>query len=135
MSILNSFINFAEGSSDILITRKRVEEEIVFFDKGPLHLCFQAENKDPNYFRMLLPIDGEEEKGNLDSLYKRYVEISTGVKVGKVIIVQNKVWLSVELFTYDSNSDSDMAQLFRRMIGVLEYMFNEYKKKDGTTEQ
>lgn len=133
MSILNSFISFAEESSDIQITQKRIEEGIVFFDKGPLHLYFQAEDKDPNFFRMLLPIDGEVEKGNMDSLYKRYVEISTDVKVGKVIIVKNKVWLSVEQFTYDT--DSDMTQLFRRMMGVLEYMFNEYKNEDGTTEQ
>lgn len=121
MSLYNSFIKFAKTSPDIIITGENKEFGLVFFDKESLHLCFQVEDKDPNFLRILLPITIDLDNNS----YKQFVELSTNVKVGKVIVAEDRVWFAVEQFMYDLDSES--PSLYRRMIGAIEYMFNQYK--------
>lgn len=127
MSIYEIFNQFAESNSDIIVTG-RVDKQFVFFDIGEIHYCFQAEENDPNYFRILLRIDEEETEENANDVHRRCVTTSTNVKCGKAIIVNKKVWFTVEQIYYSTIENQTL--LFRRMISILDYMYNSYNDEN-----
>ena len=84
---------------------------------------------DPVYFRIMLPIVEKINQDNRNQILERVVKVSSSYKVGKVITVGQNVWISAEVFIYNTyNSDL----LFARLIDVLDSMLNQYREScDG----
>ena len=84
---------------------------------------------DPVYFRIMLPIVEKIVDSQKKQILERVVKVSSSYKVGKVITVGENVWISAEVFIYNTyNSDL----LFARLIDVLDSMLNQYREScDG----
>lgn len=81
---------------------------------------------DPVFFRIMLPIVDTINDTNRSDILKRVVKISSSFKVGKVITVGENIWISAEVFIYNTENTN---LLFARLIDVLDSMFDQYRKE------
>ena len=83
-----------------------------------LNYIFISDPEDPYYFRIMLP-NVSPYNNDLEFLNK-CLECTTGVKVAKVLLIDNTIWLSCEQFIYSSNG---FADLYKRSISTLQYLY------------
>lgn len=107
------------------ITPQKVSPNILRFEKEGLNFVFQGDlADDPSYYRLMLP-DIDSDLDDMPSVYEKAVQISSSYKVGKCIVIEGKVWLTVEGFAYDAKS---VTFLVARLINVLKDMINAYRE-------
>ena len=129
MNFLDSFFAFINKQADVTGIR-RGDAYSIFFDKDRLHYYFYHDaSSDPYFFRIMLPRIEDVTEQNHSVIYDKCTTISTDFKVGKAIIIQGQVWLSVEVFVYDNTEN--VSLLFDRMISVLQLMFEKYKNQNN----
>lgn len=106
------------------ITPQKVSSNLLRFETEGLNFVFQGDlAEDPGYYRLMLP-DIESELDNMPNIYEKAVNISSSYKVGKCIIIDGKVWLTVEGFANDTKS---VTFSVARLISVLKDMINAYR--------
>lgn len=106
------------------ITPQKVSSNILRFETEGLQFLFQGDlAEDPSYYRLMLP-DIDSDLDNMHSIYEKAVKISSSYKLGKCIIIEGKVWLTVEGFAFDAKS---VTFLLARLITVLKDMINAYR--------
>lgn len=126
--MIAKFLDFItqKGASDI----RRYENTLSFVFNNHYYLFSYDEIADANYIRLLLP--DVETSTTIDAdIRKTMIEISTEYKVIKAIELDNKVWLSTEVFVYSTNN---IEQLFQRIIELMESVLEIYhgKRKEQT---
>ena len=80
---------------------------------------------DPVYFRIMLPIVETIDDANRHDVLERIVKVTSSYKVGKVITVGQNVWISAEVFIYNTDKSD---YLFARLIDVLDSMLTQYRE-------
>lgn len=80
---------------------------------------------DPAFFRIMLPIVETIDEAKRDQILERIVKVSSSYKVGKVITVGQNVWISAEVFIYNTDKSD---YLFARLIDVLDSMLTQYRE-------
>lgn len=115
---LKAFLRLNNLTSDYVSGKT----DLLLFSIGGLnYLAEYNKEVDPAFFRIMLPnIDAYSQEKNemLNNLTSSY-------KAGKVLVIDNKVWLSVETLVY---GNVDASALFHRMITILRDMINEYRR-------
>lgn len=115
---LKAFLRLNNLTSDYVSGKT----DLLLFSIGGLnYLAEYNKEVDPAFFRIMLPnIDAYSQEKNemLNNLTSSY-------KAGKVVVIDNKVWLSVETLVY---GNVDASALFHRMITILRDMINEYRR-------
>ena len=102
-----------EGSSSMISFSINDLNYLFIFDK----------NSDPAFIQMMLPKVGQYTDWN-DSLRN----INESYKSGKVLVINNEIWFSVENFIY---GNVDAPALFSRMISILRDMINNYRRNNN----
>ena len=84
------------------------------------------DSKDPNYFRIALPVvDRLDESNRISHVQDTLSNLNFKFKVGKGCLVGKDVWLFCEAFVY---SKENIEKLFERAIIVLNQYYHEYNK-------
>ena len=102
-----------EGSSSMISFSINDLNYLFIFDK----------NSDPAFIQMMLPKVGQYTDWN-DSLRN----INESYKSGKVLVINNEIWFSVENFIY---GNVDAPALFSRMISILRDLINNYRRNNN----
>ncbi len=85
------------------------------------HMFFTSDEKDDLYFRILLP-NIYEVKGNRDKVLEACNTISRDLKVVKAFIVDDSVFLSIEMFV---DSTPEIGDYFERCCEILAAAFDK----------
>lgn len=102
------------------------------FTNNGLHYIFDAPGaSDPYFFRLLLPGVEQATVDNVQFLQQKALRLSSEKKVAKAYILGNSVWISADCFVY---GDSNINQLFERVIYLLEQSINSYRNDSNQTE-
>lgn len=117
----NEFYKYISSSNNISIKDK--DENTISFENNGLNYLFVYDKSDPFYIRLMLPkiIDIDAFKGNVHTMINDY---NTKYKAIKLTIISESLWLSIEQFVY---SKDRLADLFSRMISILETVFSNIK--------
>lgn len=110
-------------------TAKYVDDSISLLKFNIDGLNYLAEynpDKDPTYFRIMLPYIDLFEDSLSEILMNRMLKISTTYKVGKFLLFEKSVWLSAEVFIGDTSASS---VILPRMISLLRDMLNAYREE------
>lgn len=100
--------------------------DVVFKSEGKVYLII-ADEKDPNYFRLIFPnfwsIDSEAERQKVLVA----ADYATGrTKVAKVHTVQNNVWASTEMFF---GKPEQFKEVFSRAMSALQASVANFVEK------
>jgi len=103
------------------------DAQSITFKLKDLNYVFYYEEKDSNYFRIVLPNIFELTEENKDKLTRVINDLNLLYKVVKLIILNDKnVWITADSFVY---SRDNIERLFRRLIAVDEMVFYEFNKR------
>lgn len=98
--------------------------DVVFKAEGLTLIVFAAED-DEAYFRVVVPnfwnIENEEER---DRAIRAANEVTAQMKVGKIQVVNDNVWASVELLLDPIES---FAKVFPRCVRILTTSMSEFR--------
>ncbi|MBR5170768.1 MAG: hypothetical protein IKW85_09405 [Muribaculaceae bacterium] len=117
--LLEHFKNFAEDKG---ITYSFINSEMIHFKKNNLDYIFQVDDRDKPYFRIILPNLLEVTDNNRNQIRNYIAEVNVEFKVGKIVEVDNSLWITAEMFVY---SHLGIDSLFERLIEML----NEFHKR------
>ena len=123
------FLDFItkKGASNI----ERKADFLTFKYNNHFYIFSYDPQSDSNFIRLILP-DIEPSDTIDESVRKTMIEVSTEYKVIKVVEVEEKVWLSAELFVF---STENIDVLFQRILDLMENALNIYheKRKEQST--
>ena len=94
------------------------------FTYNGLFFVFIYEENDPNYVRLILP--GIAEKDKISNIEEVLNEYNSDYKAMKMTILNNNILFSIEQFIY---SKERVNEMFARMINVLEFAINNFRRK------
>ena len=118
---LKAFLNL----NQIQFKSIKGNRNVITFSIGNLNfLAEYNKEQDPTFFRMMLPCVAKFEN-NPNTSIQIIKSITSRYKCGKVIIIGDYIWLSVESFIF---GNIDAPNLFSIMIKVLRDMINEYRR-------
>ncbi len=134
MNIYKSFEKFIKGVPTINITDKNENDDVfrISFSYMEKNYVLFYDPKDPEYYRLMLPIIGtvNQSESNYKKVLAELIHLTTRYKVGKAILLnENEVWLSYEQIILDIDGEYD--SLFIRSINVLSKMLDEFRNFNG----
>ena len=98
----------------------------IYFERNGLQYIFSYDKNDPYYFRVILPNILKVTSENKLKILELINSINLKFKVAKSVIVNDEnVWVSVELFSYSMNN---IEELFDRIFILYESVLDEYKE-------
>lgn len=117
----NEFYKYLAASN---ISVKYKDESSISFENKEINYLFVYDKSDPFYIRLVLPriIDVSDFNTDIHAMINDY---NTKYKAIKLTIVNDSLWLSIEQFVY---SKDKLADLFARMISILEIVFLNIKE-------
>lgn len=109
------------------------DDGLIIFDYEEKKLVFCYNESDAYYFRFISPLQtvvaAEETPRHFDIINR----INLNYKVGKLAIVDGRIWAFVEQFTY---SEENIEVLFERCIKVINQMIDElYEEIEKSSEE
>lgn len=108
------------------IDDKHSNDTHVFFTAIQLHFIAEYDpSQDPTYFRMLLPDIDSIDNECKSKIFDIVMDINSRYKVGKIIVLDNRLWITVDNFIY---GEWDVSPLFARDIAVARDMINDYRR-------
>lgn len=112
-------------SNDIEVQNEK-DGTAIYFERNTLQYIFNCEKSDPYYFRIILPNILKVTSDNKQEILQLVNSVNLKFKVAKSVIVEDEnVWVSVELFAYSMNN---IDELFNRAFILHETVLNEYKE-------
>jgi len=104
---------------------KKSEEYNCIFNYDKLIFAFECFEDDPYYFRISIPNIFQLNESNKEWAIKELNDLSTKIKVARLIRVENDLWAVADEFVY---SMDNIEYLFQRTISCLKTLYNELKK-------
>lgn len=120
-SMMTSFIKYL---TSIGITPIRQDNSSISFEHESLKYLFVYEDKDPYYFRLILPNIINVTNDNEQKIKDIINSMNIKFKVVKNVIVDTSVWVSIEQFVY---SKENIEELFKRSISLLETLIENFR--------
>lgn len=138
MNIYKSFEKFIKGAPTINITDKNENDDVfrISFSYMEKNYVLFYDPKDPEYYRLMLPVIGtvNQSEPDYNKVLAELISLTTMYKVGKAILLnENEVWLSYEQIILDI--DGEYGSLFSRSINVLSKMLDDYRNFITTTNE
>ena len=118
---------FQSYLSSIGVNVKEGNETTISFENNGLQYLFMTDKDDPYYFRLLLPNIVSISKENESKIISIINSSNAKFKVAKAIILNDKVWISVEQFVY--SKDNTINDLFNRALHLLETFIKDFRKE------
>jgi hypothetical protein len=87
----------------------------IHFKYEGINLYFTVDNNDQRYFRLIMPNIYQLE-GNRTKVLEAINTVSRDLKVIKAYLIEDRLWLAVELFI---DSTPELEDFFPRCMGLL----------------
>lgn len=97
--------------------------DIVSFANNNINYMCAFDQNDGNFFQFLIP-DIEPSQDIDDQIKQKVDRLSKEVKVAKIFIIRDQVWISVESFVY---SYENLTNLIERLLGVGAETLRRYR--------
>lgn len=121
--MLNSFIDYLNSISAKF---EKEGDSVISFEKNKLNYMFVCDEKDPYYFRLILPNILKISSENKERASEVMNQMNSQIKVAKAVVVDDGIWVSVEQFAYSLDK---INNLFNRSIQVLEVFISYFRKE------
>lgn len=118
--MLNQFLDYLNS---IGVKFAKGDDSVISFEKDGLVYMFICDEKDPYYFRLILPNIGDikEDDPRVSNVVN---QMNLQIKAAKAVVLDKKIWVSVEQFVYSADKIND---LFKRSIQVLEVFVANFR--------
>ena len=90
--------DFTHFLSSMGIDPKDTTDETISFEYNGLSYLFVSDKSDPYYIRLILPNIENISNANEIDVYKNINHYNNKFKAVKMSVVENSIWLSIELF-------------------------------------
>lgn len=117
---------FQSYLASIGVNVKEGNDTTISFENKGLQYLFLTDNTDPYYFRLILPNIANISEENRSKITQIINTSNSKFKVAKTIILDDKVWVSVEQFVYSTENIND---LFHRALQLLETFIGDFRKE------
>lgn len=117
---------FQSYLSSIGVNVKEGNDTTINFEYNGLQYLFLTDQTDPYYFRLILPniaVLSDENKSKIPQVVN---SSNSKFKVAKAIILEDKVWVSVEQFVY---SKDNINELFHRALNLLGTFVTDFRNE------
>lgn len=127
MTLYQSFVNYLQKKN--IPKESGSSEGTILFKYNNLNYVFVYDVEEPYYFRLLLPRISDCNDGNDIGLYRYALELSNKYKVGKMVIINNSIWVSFEQIVMNPNADNDFIyDMAIRVLSSFRKSFSQYHK-------
>lgn len=121
--MLNEFRKYLNSTPEVEISKE--DDNTISFSYKTYQLLYIYDDKDPYYFRLILPniTNLEGLAGNIEEIMNEY---NRKFKVSKMTKVNDSLWISVEQFIYTKDK---LNELFSRLVNLIVFVAADFKKE------
>lgn len=128
MTLYQSFHKFLDKNS--IQIESGSNEHMLLFYKDKLYYAYVYDQENPYYFRLILPYIADY-NGQYDAELNKYaLELAAEYKVGKLIVVDGKMWAAFEQLILDTDANNDVIyKMGIRILGIYYKQISEFINK------